>query len=362
MSDRISNGIRDTRIDGYTPLITPNELLKELHLSDAAKTTVKNGRDGIEHILDKSDDRMILVVGPCSVHDINEAKLYADKLKKLADQVNDQFLIVMRTFFEKPRTTTGWTGLMYDPGLDGTFDMNQGLRLARELLVYNAEIGLLSGTEFVDPRLAQYTSDAISWAAVGARTAESQIHRHMASGRSMPVGFKNSTDGNVKIAIDAVKTARQRHCFLGMDMDGVNARVETKGNPYTHIILRGGEQPNYDSASVESALAKLRDACLPEIIMVDCSHGNSQKDHHKQPYVFTSMMQQRMQGNEAIIGVMIESYINGGNQNLPADLLSFDQRTLRQGVSVTDKCLDWKATEDIILDGYRQLKGTKEAA
>jgi 3-deoxy-7-phosphoheptulonate synthase len=349
MSDTVSNGIRDTRIKGYTPLdVTPNQLLQELPLSDRAKNTVKTAREGIERILDQKDDRMILVVGPCSIHNVDEAKEYADALKALSGLVQDKFLIVMRAFFEKPRTTTGWTGLIYDPGLDATFDMNHGIRLARELLVYNAEIGLPSGTEFVDPRLAQYTSDAIAWAAVGARTAESQIHRHMASGRSMPVGFKNTTDGNVKIAIDAVKTARQGHCFLGMDMDGVNAKVETEGNPYTHIILRGGEQPNYYNVNVNFALSALSGAGLPEVLMVDCSHGNSQKDHKKQPDVFKSVIQQRINGNKGIIGMMLESYILEGNQPLPADLRDFNPETLKPGVSVTDKCIDVKHTVDLI--------------
>ncbi|MFP4051846.1 MAG: 3-deoxy-7-phosphoheptulonate synthase [Thermoplasmata archaeon] len=295
------------------------------------------------------------MTGPCSIHDIEEAKDYADKVKRLSEKVEDELLLVMRVYLEKPRTTVGWKGLINDPHLNGSYDINAGLRKARELLTYTAEIGVPTGTEFLGSVTPQYIDDLISWVAIGARTTESQPHREMASGLSVPVGFKNDTKGNVEIAINGIKAARHPHSFRGINRDGEICIVDTTGNDHCHVVLRGGKNgngyaPNYDSVSIERTLDLLRNEDLPENIVVDCSHGNSGKDHEKQPQVFRHVVQQMKDGNESIIGFMLESNLNEGNQSL-----SKDPSELKRGVSITDACIGWETTEELILDAYEEL-------
>lgn len=289
----------------------------------------------------------MLVVGPCSIHDPKAALEYARQLKSLADRVKGKIFIVMRVYFEKPRTTIGWKGLINDPFMDDSFHIEEGLKKARRLLLDITETGLATGTEALDPIVPQYISDLICWSAIGARTIESQTHREMASGLSMPVGFKNGTDGNIQVAIDAMKSALTSHHFLGIDMQGRTSIFKTKGNRYGHIVLRGGKHPNYDPESVSLCEKALKEAGLRQEIMIDCSHGNSKKDPKRQPIVFQETMKQVKEGNSSIIGMMLESNLFEGNQSIPPDLKEIGQ--LKYGVSVTDKCIDWKTTEQLIL-------------
>jgi 3-deoxy-7-phosphoheptulonate synthase len=321
-------------------LPTPGEIKSRLPLSARAEKTVFEARLTVEHILDRRDPRLLIVVGPCSVHDPVAAMDYAHRLKRLADELSDSLFIVMRVYFEKPRTTTGWKGMINDPHMDDSFEIEEGLKKARKLLLDIAELGLPAGTEALDPMSPQYLSDLISWSAIGARTTESQTHREMASGLSMPVGFKNGTDGSLHVAINAMLSANQPHSFLGVNQMGQIAVVRTKGNAYGHMILRGGAKPNYDAASIalaESALAKQK---LPGNIVIDCSHANSNKDPSLQPQVLDDVVKQIVAGNKSIMGVMLESNIHAGNQAIPGDL-----SLLRYGVSVTDGCIDWPTTE-----------------
>ena len=349
------NGSVDTRIKKYEPIQSPHQVQLDVPRTEQAYATVIEGRRTIEKILDRKDPRKFIVVGPCSIHDPYMAAEYAGRLKGLAAQVADRFILVMRTYFEKPRTTTGWAGLQNDPDMDGSFDINKGLHEARKILLYNATLGIPSGTEYLDTMSPQYTSDLISWAAIGARTTESQQHRNLVSGLSMPAGFKNGTHGHVDVAINAILRARGPHSFFGINPYGVFSQIDTAGNPYSHIILRGGDEPNYESNSVKEVQAKLLEKGLPDNVVIDCSHGNSRKDYTRQPEVFENVMKQIRDGNDGIVGLMLESNINEGNQNIPADLRGFDAATLEYGVSVTDACISWETTQSIILDGYRYL-------
>ena len=333
-------------------LPAPRELKDTLPTTEAANTTVVNGRKAIIRILKREDPRLLVVVGPCSIHDPKGALEYARRLQALRQEFADQFEVVMRVYFEKPRTIVGWKGLIYDPNLDGSDHIQHGLRIGRELLMEINAMGLPAATEFLDPVVPQYIADLVSWAAIGARTTESQTHRQMASGLSMPVGFKNGTDGGLQIAIDAMQSAMRPHSFLGIDQEGFTSIVRTTGNPDGHVVLRGGRlTTNYDAASIREAAATLEKCGLPPVLMVDCSHANSGKQHARQEEVWRSLIEQRLAGTPPLLGVMIESNLHEGSQSIPQNLAD-----LRYGVSVTDACLGWDVTERILRSGYQQLK------
>lgn len=343
--------LSDTRIESSKVLLTPQEIQERLPINDREAETVFQGRRDIENIIDGNDKRKFIVVGPCSIHDVNLALEYAKKLKKLSDLVRDKLLLVMRVYFEKPRTTVGWKGLINDPDIDGSFQIEKGLLTARQLLLNIAQIGLPTATEALDPITPQYLSDLISWSAIGARTIESQTHREMASGLSTPLGFKNGTDGNIEVALNAMEAARSSHCFLGMNEKGEASILTTKGNEYGQIILRGGGgKTNYDFETVKQVELQLKERGLPQEIVIDCSHGNSSKDHRKQKEVFANVIDQIVAGDSAIVGLMLESNINEGNQPIPDDI-----RDLKYGISITDKCINWSETEEIILQAYDKL-------
>ena len=332
-------------------LVTPGELDAKRPMTDAARGTVLRGRREIEAILRRDDDRLLVVVGPCSIHDPAAAMDYARRLAAVAERVADRMCVVMRVYFEKPRTTVGWKGLINDPHLDDSFDMNRGLELARQLLLDINALGLPAGTEFLDPVIPQYLDDLVSWAAIGARTTESQTHRQMASGLSMPVGFKNATNGSLQVALDAMLAALRPHHFVGIDENGRSAIIHTRGNAYGHVILRGGESgSNYAPEDIASAAERLYDAGLNPMLMVDCSHANSGKVSAKQTAVWDSLIDQRAGGTDAIIGAMIESNLVGGKQSIPAD-----KSDLAYGVSITDECLGWDDSEAMLLGGYERL-------
>ena len=321
-------------------MITPAELKAELPLSDDAYKTVLNGRQTIQNILDGKDKRLFVVIGPCSIHDIKAAHEYADRLAVLAKEVEDSIFVVMRVYFEKPRTTVGWKGMINDPDMNDSFDIEKGLRSARKLLIDLNEKGLPCATEALDPNTPQYIQDLISWSAIGARTTESQTHREMASGLSCPVGFKNGTDGSLDVAINALQSVANPHNFLGINQAGQVAIIRTRGNGYGHVVLRGGNgKPNYDSVSVALAEKELKKSGLSANIMIDCSHANSNKDAALQPLVLENVTNQILEGNTSIIGLMVESNIGWGNQKVPADL-----NQLQYGVSITDACIDWDTT------------------
>ncbi|MCK7550084.1 MULTISPECIES: 3-deoxy-7-phosphoheptulonate synthase [Marinobacter] len=344
--------LENLNVASQEPLITPEALKQEMPLSGAAAESVKNGRQAIYDIMDGKDHRLFVVVGPCSIHDVEAAQDYAARLKKLADEVSDTLLIVMRVYFEKPRTTVGWKGLINDPHLNDTFDIEQGLHIGRRLLLDIAELGLPTATEALDPISPQYLQDTISWSAIGARTTESQTHREMSSGLSMAIGFKNGTDGSLDVAVNAMKSVSHPHSFLGIDQKGQVAVIRTKGNNYGHVVLRGGGgKPNYDSVSVALCEQALDKAGLRKSIMVDCSHANSSKDPAIQPLVMQDISHQILEGNQSIQGLMVESNINWGNQSIPENL-----QDLKYGVSVTDACIDWPTTEKAIRDMRDKLK------
>ena len=332
--------LSDLNIDDYQVVITPTELKKELPLPESVRDLVANSRQTVKDILDGKDDRLFAVVGPCSIHDTELALEYGKRLKALADEVSEQVFIIMRVYFEKPRTTVGWKGLINDPHLNGSFEIEDGLRKARKLLIDLSEIGLPLATEALDPISPQYLQDTITWTAIGARTTESQTHREMSSGLSSPVGFKNGTDGSLDVAVNAMKSVVSGHAFLGINPQGQVAITKTKGNQYGHVVLRGGGgKPNYDSVSIALCEQALEKAKLPTNIVVDCSHANSNKDHNVQPLVLDDIAHQIKDGNRSICGVMIESNINEGNQSIPDDLSQ-----LKYGVSVTDACISWEST------------------
>jgi 3-deoxy-7-phosphoheptulonate synthase len=332
--------VRDRRIEQVEPLATPALLLHEHPLSPERAEDVHAGRRSITAILDRTDPRLLVVVGPCSVHDADAAHEYARRLASLSPEL-ENLMITMRVYFEKPRTTTGWKGLINDPHLDGSGDVNSGLRMARELLLEVLELGLPVGCEFLDPISPQYIADTVCWAAIGARTAESQIHRQLASGLSMPVGFKNRTDGNIGVAVDAVRAAAAQHSFAGVDLSGTSAILHTKGNRDCHVILRGGrEAPNHGAEAIAATAKLLGGVGLPERLVIDASHDNSGKDHQRQPQVAAEIAAQIAAGQEAIVGVMLESFLEGGRQELSGELV--------YGRSITDRCMDWESTVAVL--------------
>ncbi|MBH9554288.1 3-deoxy-7-phosphoheptulonate synthase [Inhella gelatinilytica] len=335
----------DTRIRAVRPLISPALLQDELPVTEGDLVLVERTRAAIGRVLRGEDDRLVAVVGPCSIHDHDEALDYAHRLKAAADALSSDLIVVMRVYFEKPRTTVGWKGYINDPLLDGSFRMNEGLRLARRLLLDVTRLGLPAGTEFLDLLSPQYIADLIAWGAIGARTTESQSHRQLASGLSCPVGFKNGTDGSIKIAADAVLAARSGHAFMGMTKMGAAAIFETRGNDDCHLILRGGKTPNYDATHIEAACKTLRASGVHEAVMVDCSHGNSSKQYERQIEVARDVAQQIAQGERRIAGVMIESHLEGGRQDHQEGQ---PKSELRPGVSITDACLGWAQTEPVL--------------
>jgi len=353
----MSERTRDLRVESFRPLLPPAILLEELPLSETGSLTVTQGRRDVAHILTGDDDRLLVVVGPCSIHDPVAALEYGQRLRALAREHAGDLCLVMRVYFEKPRTTVGWKGLINDPRLDGSFAINEGLRRARRLLLDLAELGLPAGCEFLDPISPQYTSDLVSWGAIGARTTESQVHRELASGLSMPVGFKNGTDGDVQIAIDAVRSSAHPHRFLGVTEQGLCAIVSTRGNPDCHVILRGGQSgPNYDAASVQKAASALRAAGVDARLMIDTSHGNSGKDYRRQPSVARDIAEQLADGEAAIVGIMMESFLVEGRQELG------DPSALRYGQSITDSCMGWETTVTVIEDLARAVRARRRGA
>ncbi|RCU51900.1 MULTISPECIES: 3-deoxy-7-phosphoheptulonate synthase [Corallincola] len=342
--------VNDVHVSAQEVLITPKQLKQAIPASDEVLQSVADARNVISNIIHRKDPRLLVVTGPCSIHDVEAAKEYALKLKKLHDELKDELFLVMRVYFEKPRTTVGWKGLINDPNMDGTFALEEGLHKARELLLWIAELGLPMATEALDPISPQYLSELFSWAAIGARTTESQTHREMASGLSMPVGFKNGTDGNLGHSVNAMKAAASGHRFMGINGDGQVSVIQTEGNPDGHVILRGGKQPNYDSVNVAQCEQAMTDAGLSPSLVVDCSHGNSNKDYSVQPLVAENIMHQILDGNRSIIGIMLESHLNEGAQSadLPRDQLKY-------GVSVTDACINWETTETSLRGMAEQL-------
>ena len=361
----LSTSTQNLRVTSFNTLPAPGDLTAELPLTPRAADTVRQGRSQIEAILDGNDPRFLVIVGPCSIHDPGAALDYAQRLANLADRVKDRMLVVMRVYFEKPRTTVGWKGLVNDPNLDGTFDIAQGLRLARKLLLDINELGLPAGTEFLDPITPQFLDDLVAWAAIGARTTESQTHRQMASGLSMPVGFKNATTGDLQVALDAMQSAMSPHHFVGIDEKGRAAVVHTTGNPFGHVILRGGnDATNFAPADIADAARRLQDAGLKPGLLVDCSHANSGKLPARQEVVWQSLLEQRTtpgsstknadpKNTSPILGTMLESNLHQGNQKLPQD---GDLAKLQYGVSITDACIDWETTERLLLDGHQRLQ------
>ncbi|MGH1470051.1 MAG: 3-deoxy-7-phosphoheptulonate synthase [Cellvibrionaceae bacterium] len=348
----MTNVVEDLNIISQDVLVSPTDLKKQLPLAGKALDSVIAGRQAVRDILDRKDPRIMVVVGPCSIHNVEEAKEYAARLEKLSAAVNDTILIIMRVYFEKPRTTVGWKGLINDPHLNDSFKIEEGLHIGRQLLLDVAETGLPLATEALDPISPQYLQDLISWSAIGARTTESQTHRELASGLSSAVGFKNGTDGGLEVATNALQSVSSPHRFLGINSEGRVAVTHTRGNPYGHIVLRGGSgKPNYDSVSVAMAEQELAKAKVSTNVMVDCSHANSNKNHDLQPLVMENVTNQILEGNTSIIGLMIESNIHAGNQKITDNL-----DDLKYGVSVTDACIDWDTTEKTLLLMRDKLK------
>jgi len=344
--------LEDLNVAGFEPMPTPAEVKAQLPLTESAAATVARGRSAIVEILERRDPRLMVVVGPCSIHDPRAAMDYARRLHTLAQEVAGTLLLVMRVYFEKPRTVAGWKGYINDPHMDDSFRIDQGMRRARELLLAIAELGLPAATEALDPLSPQYLGDLVSWYAIGARTTESQTHREMASGLSAPVGFKNGTDGGLAVAINAVRSAATAHSFLGIDEQGETAIVRTRGNRHGHVVLRGGGgRPNYDTVSVRLAETALAKAGLPAKLVIDCSHANSMKDPALQPLVFHDCVHQILEGNRSIVGLMLESNLEAGNQAIPQDLAQ-----LRYGVSVTDACIAWDSTEQTLRRADQDLR------
>jgi 3-deoxy-7-phosphoheptulonate synthase len=339
------------RIRSLEPLVPPARLSALLPLDAAATRTIVEGRQAVERVLAGEDARLMAIVGPCSIHDLDAARDYAARLLRLAERVGDRLLVVMRVYFEKPRTTVGWKGLINDPHLDDSFDVGTGLRLARGLLIDLARMGLPTATEFLEPITPQYIADTIVLGAIGARTTESPTHRQMASGLSMPVGFKNSTDGSLQAAVDAMQSARAAHSFLGIDNEGGTCVVSTAGNPWGVLMLRGGRSgSNYAPEILHEARTKLEAAGLPACVIVDCSHANSGKDHRRQSVVWRDVLAQRVAGDRSIVGMMLESNIHPGNQPVCSD-----RSRLQYGVSVTDGCIGWEETEQLLLEAHTRL-------
>ena len=347
----VSSPAKDVNVMSNNALIRPSELEARIPLTAKAEASVLAGRQQLEAVLNGEDERFAVIVGPCSIHDNRGALDYAERLKPLADQLSERLLVVMRVYFEKPRTTVGWKGLIYDPNLNDTYQIEDGLHRARQLLLEVAETGLYSATEFLDPIVPQYLSDLVTWAAIGARTTESQTHRQMASGLSMPVGFKNGTDGDPQTAVDALVAASTPQAFLGIDHQGQASIVETRGNNNCHLVMRGGRSgTNFDARSISTAQEALRKSNVAPRIVVDCSHGNSNKDHTRQHIAFEDVISQRLAGNSDLLGVMLESNINPGAQKLAEDPSS-----LEYGVSITDSCIGWDETVQLLEWAYEEL-------
>jgi 3-deoxy-7-phosphoheptulonate synthase len=352
----LSDAVRDRRIERLVPLAAPRVLIEELPLTEAHADVLTRGRAEVAAVLDGRDDRLLVIVGPCSVHDVKATWEYAQRLSDHVQHISPDLCVAMRVYFEKPRTTIGWKGLINDPHLDGSSDVNTGLRMARQLLLEVLALGLPVGCEFLDPITPQYISDVVSWGAIGARTVESQIHRQLGSGLSMPVGFKNRTDGNVQVAVDAVRAAGVAHAFAGIDVDGTPAILYTRGNHDCHIILRGGRgAPNYSVEAIAEALALLRDSGLPERVMIDLSHDNSGKDPARQPAVAAAVADQVAAGDRAIVGVMLESFLVAGRQDLGG------AEPLTYGQSITDGCIGWETTVEV-LDGLAEAVRARRGA
>ena len=350
------DSLNNVYIQSESVLMTPAELKERVPVSADALEFIANARQTIANIIQRKDHRLLVVCGPCSIHDMDAAKEYAQRLKELHDRYADSLYIVMRVYFEKPRTTVGWKGFINDPNLDGSFDIELGLTKARELLTWLAELRLPLATEALDPISPQYLADLFSWSAIGARTTESQTHREMASGLSMPVGFKNGTDGNLETAINALKSAAAPHTFMGINQQGQVALLQTQGNPDGHVILRGGKHPNYDSVNVSLAEQALAKGKLPARLVVDCSHGNSSKNHELQPLVAANVIHQIQDGNTSILGIMLESNLGAGSQSSEQP-----KSQMQYGISITDACIDWEATETLLATCHDELKGPLKA-
>ena len=343
--------IRNVRVESIIPLDPPAEYWRRFPATTQIEDQVAGHRQEIESIVAGDDDRLLVIVGPCSIHDTEAGLEYADRLKNLAKEVEDRIMVVMRVYFEKPRTTLGWKGLINDPHLNGNADVSAGLAKARQFLLEVCAMGLPTATEWLEPFTPQYLGDLVAWGAIGARTTESQTHRLVASGLSMPIGFKNGTGGTIQIAVDGIVAARSKHVFLGIDDNGAASIVQTVGNPTGHLVLRGGKTgPNYDAKSVASAIQMLEESGLPPYLVIDCSHANANKDHTRQPIAFGDIMAQRVGGNRGIVGIMLESHLKPGNQSLGGD-----PSNLAYGVSITDPCIDWGQTEDLLRSAYSEL-------
>jgi 3-deoxy-7-phosphoheptulonate synthase len=348
----IQEQLQNVNVVSSDLLATPEEVKRRLPLTTKAGETVFKARESVRAVLERRERRLFVVVGPCSIHDVVAAREYAARLKELAKRVDSTLLLIMRVYFEKPRTTVGWKGLINDPDLDDSFHIEKGILLARELLLHIAELGLPAGTEALDPIMPQYLSELITWTAIGARTTESQTHREMASGLSTPVGFKNGTDGSLSASINALQSVRRPHHFLGITQQGQSAVFRTRGNQHAHIVLRGGGgRVNYDAVSIALAERQLLSAGLPPNIVVDCSHGNSNKDADLQPLVAENCVTQIIDGNRSIVGLMLESHLRAGSQMIPKDLSK-----LEYGMSITDPCIDWPTTESLVLKLHRSLE------
>ena len=344
--------LENLNVAAFDLMPSPEEIHARLPISERASDTVYEGREALKRILDRTDPRLFIIVGPCSIHDPVAGYDYAERLSALAESVRDTLCLVMRVYFEKPRTSTGWKGFINDPYMDDSFRIEEGIEKARAFLLKVAELGLPTATEALDPITPQYLGDLVAWTAIGARTSESQTHREMASGLSTPVGFKNGTDGDIQVAINAIQSAARPHSFLGLSFQGRSAIVRTRGNPYSHMVLRGGGgRPNYDTVSISITERALAKGGLPRNIVVDCSHANSYKDVELQPLVMSDCVHQIREGNRSIVGLMIESNLEAGNQAIPNDLAK-----LKYGCSVTDPCVDWPTTEAMIRKARENLR------
>ncbi|MEI7239647.1 3-deoxy-7-phosphoheptulonate synthase [Pectobacterium brasiliense] len=348
------DSLNNINISAEQVLITPDELKAKFPLNDAEQRDIAQARATIADIIHGRDDRLLIVCGPCSIHDTDAALEYARRLKSLAAELSDSLYIVMRVYFEKPRTTVGWKGLINDPFMDGSFDVESGLHIARELLLELVNMGLPLATEALDPNSPQYLGDLFSWSAIGARTTESQTHREMASGLSMPVGFKNGTDGSLGTAINAMRAAAMPHRFVGINQTGQVCLLQTQGNIDGHVILRGGKKPNYSAQDVAECEKQMQDAGLRPALMIDCSHGNSNKDYRRQPLVVESAIEQIKAGNRSIIGLMLESHLNEGSQSSEQP-----RSDMRYGVSVTDACISWESTETLLRSVHQELSAAR---
>ena len=343
--EQAGSKLANLRVREIKPLLSPAKMKREIPVQGKAEQTVRQSRTEVEAVLEGQDERPLVILGPCSIHDRKAALEYAGRIAKMREELGDKLLLVMRVYFEKPRTTVGWKGLINDPHLDGTLDLEAGLKAGRKLLAEINEMGVPAGTEFLDPIVPQYLSDLVTWAAIGARTTESQTHREMASGLSMPVGFKNGTDGSLQVAVDAMLSARTGHAFVGIDAEGETSVIRTTGNSSTHLVLRGGrDRTNFDPASLQTAKESLKKHGLPQRLMVDCSHANSGKEATKQETAWKSVIEQKRSGSPGILGLMLESHLHEGRQDMPPE----GAKGLQYGVSLTDACMGWEQTESLL--------------